>query len=455
MSRYAPGWERPSRSVRRPPLRLVLALALIPFLGGLFAAPAAPVVRGDQLSDAVSNRNQMSQQVAAQKAQIAQLNAMQAGLKADIAATTTALKSVNASYAAVKKQIDAMAAKIGRVQATYDSLVEQLAMISAQIPRIQAQEDQKAAQLVERKALLADRIRAAYSTDQTSLLETFLSGDSFTDVLTQVGYYMDVGVQDKALAEQIAQDQEALATIHQSLLVVKQQKQDLAETTAAQKKELDAQLADLKTARAQLKILQQQTAKALASQKSAYAKLSRNKAQAAKALAQAAAAQRRLQQQIDQLIAARKKYGNIPSQYNGTLAWPADGVISQEFGCTGVIWEPPLGSCPHFHQGIDIAAPMYTAVKAAGEGVVVFAGANPYDPPGKQAWIVIIAHSDALQTWYAHLDNAKHPIPVYAGQAVKQGQVIGYVGMTGNTTGPHLHWGVELDGQFLNPRLFV
>src|SRR5512135_160339 len=106
MSRYAPGWQRPSRSVRRPPLRLVIALALIPFLGGLFAAPGAQVVRGDQLSDAVANRDQVAQQVAAQKAQIAQLNAMQAGLKADIAATTTALKSVNASYAAVKKQID-------------------------------------------------------------------------------------------------------------------------------------------------------------------------------------------------------------------------------------------------------------------------------------------------------------------------------------------------------------
>ena len=66
--------------------------------------------------------------------------------------------------------------------------------------------------------------------------------------------------------------------------------------------------------------------------------------------------------------------------------------------------------------------------------------------------MVIIAHSANLQTWYAHL---KTSIPVHVGQFVGQGQTIGYVGMTGNTTGPHLHWMVELNGTFVNPQLFV
>ena len=86
--------------------------------------------------------------------------------------------------------------------------------------------------------------------------------------------------------------------------------------------------------------------------------------------------------------------------------------------------------------------------------VVVFAGANPYDPVPK-AWIVIIAHSETLVSWYAHLDNAVKPPTVRAGESVKQGEVIGYNGMTGRTTGPHLHWMIERDGSWVNPRLFV
>ena len=83
-------------------------------------------------------------------------------------------------------------------------------------PSIEAQEVAKKAELAERKALLAERLRSAYDTDRTSLLETFLSGGTFTDLLAEMSYYIDVGEQDKALAEQIAQDQETLAALHQA-----------------------------------------------------------------------------------------------------------------------------------------------------------------------------------------------------------------------------------------------
>ena len=97
---------------------------------------------------------------------------------------------------------------------------------------------------------------------------------------------------------------------------------------------------------------------------------------------------------------------------------------------------------------------MYTPVRAAGAGRVIWAGPNPYGGYPKP-WIVIIAHSGALQTWYGHLDNRAHPIPVRTGDWVTKGQVIGYEGMTGRTTGPHLHFMVELNDRFVNPRLFM
>ncbi len=454
MRRFAPGWGEPSGSRRRPPNRALLLVALVPLMAGLIAAPAAPVARGDELSTALDAQQSLQQQVADQKAQIDKLNALQAGLRTDIANTAKALKQVNADLAAVRARIDDMAAQIAQVQAIYDQLVAELGALARQVLVISTQEQQKADQLAQRKALLADRIRQAYATDRTSMLETFLSGGSFADILTEVGYFLDVGEQDKALAQQIAADQLSLAAIHRSLVYAQGQTDQLRTQTAAQKAQLDAQLADLQVARDQLKQLEAQTARTLATQKAAYQKLALNKAAAQKALDEAAAAQKQLQAKIDQLIAARQQFGNIPSQYNGTLAWPADGIVSQEFGCTGVIWEPPLGSCAHFHQGIDIAADMYTPVRAAADGTVVFAGFNPWDAP-PQAYIVVIAHSQSLNTWYAHLDASTHPVTVQAGDVVHQGDVIGYIGMTGHTTGPHLHWAVEFQGAMVNPRLFL
>ena len=145
--------------------------------------------------------------------------------------------------------------------------------------------------------------------------------------------------------------------------------------------------------------------------------------------------------------------GNIPSAYNGTLTWPMAGDVTQNFGCTGFSWEPPFGSCAHFHQGIDIVAPDGTPVKASGDGTVVYIGWNYADGPDP-AWIVIIAHSDSLQTWYAHM-QPRYPGGDPRGPRGRPGQVIGYEGNTGHSTGAHLHWAVMFHGDFANPRLFL
>ena len=150
-------------------------------------------------------------------------------------------------------------------------------------------------------------------------------------------------------------------------------------------------------------------------------------------------------------MAAAANHGNIPSQYNGTLIWPMAGTITQDYGCTGFSWEPPRGDCAHFHNGIDIVNDYGTPVRASGAGRVVYCGWN-YADGADPAWIVIIAHSSELTSWYAHMTPG---CPASSGSRVSKGQVIGHEGNTGHSTGAHLHWMIQFRGSFVNPRLFT
>jgi murein DD-endopeptidase MepM/ murein hydrolase activator NlpD len=421
---------------------------------GLLGAPASPTaVRGDELSDARARQAQLKKDVADQQAQIAQLAALQGQLADAIKNTTIQLKGINADLTAVKTKINSMQTQINVIKADYADLVAEVQGLDATLAVVTAQEEAKRGELAERKALLAERVRNAYDTDRTSLLESFLSGGTFTDLLSEMSDYIDIGEQDKALAEQISLDQQTLASLHQTTEDTRARTDDLRQQTAAQKRALDKSLADLNAAKASLKQLEKRVASALAAQKRNYAVVAANKAHAAVALAKAAASQKKLQSQIASLIARQMQHGNIPSAYNGTLQWPMDGDVTQPFGCTGFSWEPAYGSCSHFHQGIDIVAPYGTPVHASGDGTIVYIGWNYADGPDP-AWIVIIAHSQGLQTWYAHM-SPKYPGGIHAGSPVHAGQVIGYEASTGHSTGAHLHWAVMLNGTFVNPRLFL
>jgi murein DD-endopeptidase MepM/ murein hydrolase activator NlpD len=96
------------------------------------------------------------------------------------------------------------------------------------------------------------------------------------------------------------------------------------------------------------------------------------------------------------------------------------------------------------HPGIDYAAPMGTPVKAAGDGVVVDKGRN-----GGYGNQIVLRHDAGLETLYSHLSGYARGLN--KGARVRQGQVIGYVGSTGMSTGPHLDFRVRQQGKFINP----
>lgn len=121
-------------------------------------------------------------------------------------------------------------------------------------------------------------------------------------------------------------------------------------------------------------------------------------------------------------------------------ARPVDGVVSSAFG----VRTDPIDGERHHHHGIDVAAPAGAPVRAAGAGRVVKAGEE-----GGYGNVVIIDHGRGLETRYAHLGT----IDVKPGDRVEAGAGVGTVGVTGRTTGPHLHFEVRRDGEPVDPRL--
>ncbi|HQP97032.1 MAG TPA: LysM peptidoglycan-binding domain-containing M23 family metallopeptidase [bacterium] len=121
---------------------------------------------------------------------------------------------------------------------------------------------------------------------------------------------------------------------------------------------------------------------------------------------------------------------------------PVSGEITSGFGMR----IHPLDHVPHFHYGLDIAAPAGTPVSATGAGVVAFAGQR-----GGYGNCVDIDHGNGWLTRYAHLER----VLVGVGQEITGGDRIGNVGSTGRTTGPHLHLEIHQNGRRINPLSMV
>lgn len=119
--------------------------------------------------------------------------------------------------------------------------------------------------------------------------------------------------------------------------------------------------------------------------------------------------------------------------------WPVMGHITSKFGDTRIS-ESSGGARPH--NGLDISALVGTPIHVPADGVVMVSGKEPF-----YGLLVGVDHGHGFTTFYGHLKDSK----VKAGDRVKKGRVIGTVGMTGKTTGPHLHYEVRIHNQPINP----
>ena len=127
-------------------------------------------------------------------------------------------------------------------------------------------------------------------------------------------------------------------------------------------------------------------------------------------------------------------YASDSAPHTTPSIWPAAGYVSSPYGLRF--------NGTEFHQGIDIAADMGTPIVATADGVVTAAGWN-----GGYGNMVDVDHGGGIVTRYGHASA----VAVTVGQQVRRGEVIAYVGSTGRSTGPHVHYEVRVDGQPVNP----
>jgi murein DD-endopeptidase MepM/ murein hydrolase activator NlpD len=124
------------------------------------------------------------------------------------------------------------------------------------------------------------------------------------------------------------------------------------------------------------------------------------------------------------------------------VRWPVHGLLNSRFGMR----QSPWTGEQEFHRGLDISANRGTAVQAPATGIVYFAGNG-----GEYGTTVILDHGNNLRSLYGHLQE----IRVKPGERVERGQVIALTGNTGRTSGPHLHYEIQVRGQAVDPRQFL
>jgi murein DD-endopeptidase MepM/ murein hydrolase activator NlpD len=359
-----------------------------------------------------------------------QLNEKIAGLRDAIVAAQHKEGVLTSDIQASSSQIDTLTGDIGSLSATITRLERSLAAHRARLTRLEdlfAEQTQELNRLrseyAEAQRILQTRLVQLYQAGDSDSFEVLLQVQSLGDLLDRIEYFDSVGRQDQLISNQIERLKVDMRVAREKTRATKEK---VAKTTAVLADETAQQVA----ARAELVARQQALAAARASQRSMLASVRSERHEHEEDLEQMQVASAAIAARI-QASQGSSSGGSSGSGISSSgFIWPVNGVVTSGFGMR---WG-------RMHEGIDIAAPCGTAIRAAASGSIIFAGWM--DGYGN---IVVIDHGNGLATAYAHQSA------IYAGGGVSQGQTIGAVGSTGHSTGCHLHFEVRVNGSPVDP----
>lgn len=271
------------------------------------------------------------------------------------------------------------------------------------------------------------RIKFMYEKSDDFYLETLFSADSFGDILNKADYIEQLSAYDREKLDECALNSQMIQLFKEEL--------------EAEKDILDEAKAGVVAEQAALESLIGEKEQQI----TAYQSDISNKEAAIKEYEEDIAAQNAVITALEKAVAEEKakllaENGSVITYDGGVFAWPAPAYtrVSSDYGNR---MHPTLG-VEKFHNGIDLAAPSGSSILAAYNGKVVAADYN-----ASMGNYVMIDHGNDLYTIYMHASA----LYVSRGETVAKGQQIAAVGSTGRSTGPHLHFGVRLNGSYVSP----
>ena len=289
-----------------------------------------------------------------------------------------------------------------------------------------------------------ERIQAMEEEGQISYWSVLFQANSFSDLLDRVNMVQEIAAADKrrleeldAAAKEVTEAKAALETEKEALEEVKAELAVTQAQLAEKRTQADALLAELvakgmeyEDLMAQSEDEQAELAREIANKKDEY-----DKAKYQEWLATSVPPTTRPTAPSDNSGSSTPVSGGWKVPINYTAMTSAYG------------WRiHPIYGTRKFHYGVDLAAPTGTPIYATRSGTVSTASYN-----GSAGYYVQINHGDGFRSIYMHMTH----YVVSAGQNVSQGQVIGYCGSTGGSTGPHLHFGISYNGSYVNPANYI
>jgi murein DD-endopeptidase MepM/ murein hydrolase activator NlpD len=332
---------------------------------------------------------------------------------------------LSGEIAAASDGIQALEGDIGSLTNEVAGLERQLAEHRARLAKVRERYETQTRQLVRiardhdvAQRLLEARLVELYETGPTTAIEILFGVTSVSDFVAQVEYASVIGRHDRRLADTLRRLE---AEMREARRETGELRAEIAAATAA----IAEKTAAAQAARDQLVARQSALESARAEKQELLASVKAERHEHEEDLDAMLAASAQLASQIQ----AGGSTGGAPSASG--LIWPVSGPVTSGFGMR---WG-------RMHEGIDIAAPIGTAIHAAAAGTVIFAGVM-----GGYGNIVVVDHGGGLSTAYAHMSAIW-----IAGGSVAQGASLGAVGCTGHCFGPHLHFEVRVNGSPVDP----
>jgi murein DD-endopeptidase MepM/ murein hydrolase activator NlpD len=342
--------------------------------------------------------------------------------KAKEGVLTTTIDRFNTRIDAVQGEISATERQLSRIQDSLDRQKAKLLAVRDKLEEARDRLERLRSELETARTVLAARLVEIYKADSPDALTVILSSDGFGDLLERAEFLDRISDQDREITDEVRGLRDRAKDQTVQLAELEEQEQLAAERILRERDQIAAVEQQLEGARDQL-------ASARAERAGTLAQVRESRAHAEEDLAAMEREQARVQ-------AALQGAGNGAAgpirQGSGQLIWPVNGTFTSPYGMR---WG-------RLHAGIDIAAPEGTPIRAADSGSVILAGWM-----GGYGNYTCIQHNSSLSTCYGHQSR----LGTSSGASVSQGQVIGYVGNTGNSFGAHLHFETRVNGSPVDP----